>query len=409
MASSSFERTFAMRPALSIVVLLASVATPRLAYATSCAIAGSIATAANRATTIVLARVASITPPSARVTENADGSISVALTSTDPHRIDLVIETTFKGLVTGNVTIETPQQFTAGSRYVIYGSEAADRLVVAPCARVRLVSEADGDLTYLAGMRKGVEQGVVYGQLTLVSAFGRALPFSEATIEVSSPDGGRQSFAVGKYGSFEIVLRPGSYLFWVERDGRQANNPERIEITTGDQPKFFSVAARAVDMERGRQISATMIGPISLGMTLADARRAAPNAEFRRRSDGDGAALVEIEFEPNEVLIVWAGEDDPALPIDWTKTIRVIETFSETFSVDGMIAPGSLIAQVVDHWGPVQDIVVSEIEARQFVTFERQPREFTIRLDYTGEFGDGTRHTTRYKPGAKILSIAISK
>lgn len=398
-----------MKHLLSIVVLLASLATPRLAHATSCAIAGSIATAANGATTIVLARVARITPPSARVTENADGSTSVTLTSTDPHRIDLVIETTFKGLVTGNVTIETTQQFTVGSRYVIYGSAAADRLVIAPCARVRLLSEADGDLTYLAGMRKGVEQGVVYGQLTVVSAFGRSLPLSEAAIIVTSRDGGRQSFAVGEYGRFEIVLRPGSYLFWVERDGRQANNPERIEVTTGDQPKFFSVAARAGDMERDRQISATKIGPISLGMTLADARRAAPNAEFRRRTDGDGAALVEIEFAPNEVLIVWAGEDDPALPIEWTKTIRVIETFSPTFTVDGVIAPGSLIAQVVDHWGPVQDIVVSEIEARQFVTFERQPREFTIRLDYTGEFGDGTRHTIRYKPGAKILSIAISK
>ena len=232
-----------MKHLLSIVVLLASLATPRLAHATSCAIAGSIATAANGATTIVLARVARITPPSARVTENADGSTSVTLTSTDPHRIDLVIETTFKGLVTGNVTIETTQQFTVGSRYVIYGSAAADRLVIAPCARVRLLSEADGDLTYLAGMRKGVEQGVVYGQLTVVSAFGRSLPLSEAAIIVTSRDGGRQSFAVGEYGRFEIVLRPGSYLFWVERDGRQANNPERIEVTTGDQPKFFSVAA----------------------------------------------------------------------------------------------------------------------------------------------------------------------
>lgn len=155
-------------------------------------------------------------------------------------------------------------------------------------------------------------------------------------------------------------------------------------------------------------ITATAMGPIALGMTLEDARRAAPSATFRRSSDGDGAALVEVILHGNESLVLWASEEDPGLPIDWTKPIRTIETFDRVFSTGDGIRVGTLVAAAERVWGPVREIVESEIESRQFVTFQRQPGAFALRIDYTGLFAAGARRTTHYRRGARILSIAIS-
>lgn len=155
-------------------------------------------------------------------------------------------------------------------------------------------------------------------------------------------------------------------------------------------------------------ITASAMGHIRLGMTLNEARRALPAASFSRTSDGDGAALVEIIFGKDNSLSVWADEDDPATPIDWYKRIVTIEAFSAAFHTREGIHPGSLVTQVARSFGPVREIVKSEIEDREFVTFARQPRWLTFRLDYTGVFSPGSRETIHFAPGAKIWSISIS-
>jgi hypothetical protein len=155
-------------------------------------------------------------------------------------------------------------------------------------------------------------------------------------------------------------------------------------------------------------ITASAMGQVRLRMTLDEARRALPHASFSRTSDGDGAALVEIAIGQDDSLSVWADEDDPATPIDWSKRIVTIETFSAAFHTREGIHPGSLVTELTRFFGPVREIVKSEIESREYVTFARQPRGLTFRLDYTGVFSPGLRHTTSFAPGAKIWSIAIS-
>jgi len=59
-------------------------------------------------------------------------------------------------------------------------------------------------------------------------------------------------------------------------------------------------------------------------------------------------------------------------------------------------------------FGRTREIMKSEIESREFIEFERQPAFLTLRLDYTGVFSGDARATQEYKPGAKILSIAIA-
>ena len=157
-----------------------------------------------------------------------------------------------------------------------------------------------------------------------------------------------------------------------------------------------------------RLITASAMGRVRLKMTLDEARRALPAASFARTSDGDGAALVEVTFGKDDALTVWADEDDPAAPIDWSRPIVTIETFSARFHTREGVHPGSLVSEVVRLFGPVREIVKSEIESRQYIVFARQPKALTFRLDYTGIFESGTRRTTRFAPNAKIHSIAIS-
>jgi hypothetical protein len=150
------------------------------------------------------------------------------------------------------------------------------------------------------------------------------------------------------------------------------------------------------------------MGQARLNMTLAEARRVLSLASFARASDGDGAALVEVTFGKGDSLMLWAAEDDPAAPIDWSKRIVTIETFSAAFHTREGVHPGSLVRDVISSFGQVREIVKSEIESREYITFTRQPKGFTFRLDYTGIFPSGMRRTTRFEPNAKLWSISIS-
>lgn len=155
-------------------------------------------------------------------------------------------------------------------------------------------------------------------------------------------------------------------------------------------------------------ISSAGIGAVRLAMTLDEARRAMPAGSFARTSDGDGVALVEVTLAPDTSLVLFAEEDDAEAPIDWTKEIRRIETFSAAFHTTDGVRPGALVRDVEGVLGKTREIVKSEIESREFIEFERQPAFLTFRLDYTGVFSGEARTTREYKPEAKILSIAVS-
>ena len=155
-------------------------------------------------------------------------------------------------------------------------------------------------------------------------------------------------------------------------------------------------------------ITTKSIGEFVLGATLSDARRAHPGAGFARVSDGEGIALVEATLAGGESVILYAGEENPEVPIDWARTITTIEVFDPVFRTAEGIQVGSLVGEVERVWGKVRGIVRSEIESRQFIEFERQPTGLTLRLNDMGRFAAGSRVTTAYEPGAKIYSIAIS-
>ena len=149
------------------------------------------------------------------------------------------------------------------------------------------------------------------------------------------------------------------------------------------------------------------IGPVNLGMTLLEAKRAFPKAIFSRGSDGEGVALVNVSTKESQVMVLFAGEEDRNKPINWSKRISSIETFSSNCSTSLGVRPGGLVAEAEKQYGKVLKIVRSEIEARQFVELKNQPRGMIFRIDYSGIFAEGQSETLRYRPDAKIYSIAI--
>ena len=145
---------------------------------------------------------------------------------------------------------------------------------------------------------------------------------------------------------------------------------------------------------------------LALGMTLEQARRTLKGVLFERTSDGDGAALVTVTLPGNHQVVVYANEEDPDTSIDWTRRIASIETFDPAFVTADGIRVGMSIVEVTSRLGAVRDIVRSEIESREYITFARQPERLRFRLDYSGQFG-ATRSTTTYREGARIFSIAV--
>jgi len=149
------------------------------------------------------------------------------------------------------------------------------------------------------------------------------------------------------------------------------------------------------------------IGPVKLGMTLLEAKRAFPKATFSRGSDGEGVALVNVSTKESQVMVLFADEEDRNKPINWSKRISSIETFSSNCSTSLGVRPGGLVAEAEKQYGKVRKIIMSEIEARQFVEFKNQPRGMIFRIDYSGVFAKGQSETVRYRPDAKIYSITI--
>lgn len=150
------------------------------------------------------------------------------------------------------------------------------------------------------------------------------------------------------------------------------------------------------------------VGSIRLGMTLDDIRRAFPKAKFERTSDGEGVALVSMTFEADtKGLILFADEVDPDTAIDWSKAIENIQVFSEAFHTAQNIHPGSLVTDVEKVYGNTTGIILSEIESRQYISFEKPPNGLDFRIDDSGVFEDNSRKTRVFQPGAQILSIAV--
>ena len=154
-------------------------------------------------------------------------------------------------------------------------------------------------------------------------------------------------------------------------------------------------------------MSGTGVGPVRLGMSIADARLALPEARLERSSDGDGVAWVAVMRGEETLMALYAGEEDPQAPIDEAALILAIETFNPAIATTEGVAVGWRVADAAKVYGPVLKVLRSEIEQREYVDFANQPAGLTFRIDYTGIYAPGENESTRHATNARIFSIAV--
>lgn len=93
-----------------------------------------------------------------------------------------------------------------------------------------------------------------------------------------------------------------------------------------DTPTPPDSTATLIATKSSCSITDSSVGPVKLRMTLDEAKAALPAAVLTRTSDGEGVALVEVKLGDEQLMVLYAGEEDPAAPVDMKKRIKNIET-----------------------------------------------------------------------------------
>ena len=156
------------------------------------------------------------------------------------------------------------------------------------------------------------------------------------------------------------------------------------------------------------------IGGIKLGQNLKQVKQKFPKAKMERESDAEGVAFIAITLSKDVMVIAFQdGDDDPDSPIKLHKKINFLETDSPTCHTASGVHPGMKIKDAEAKLGKVKKIIMSEIEAREYVTFARQPKHFTFEVErgtgiYPGK-GGAPNQTRRYRQMARIEAISVSK
>lgn len=159
-------------------------------------------------------------------------------------------------------------------------------------------------------------------------------------------------------------------------------------------------------------IAKDSVGPVRLGMTIAQVRKALPKQRFARTTDGEGMALIEVKNGEVLEMILYAGEENPNGPIDEQAKVQLISVFGETYMTAEGVHPGMPLAEVEKRYGKLASITMSEIESREYAEFATHPVGLSLRVglpDYgvAGKYPDGKRETKTYVPSAVVRIIEV--
>ena len=156
------------------------------------------------------------------------------------------------------------------------------------------------------------------------------------------------------------------------------------------------------------------IGGIKLGQNLKQVKQKFPKAKMERESDAEGVAFVAITLSKDVMVLAFQnGDNDPDAPIKLHKKIDSLSTYSPACHTASGVHPGMKIKDAEAKLGKVKGIQLSEIEAREYATFVRQPKHFGFRVEqgagiYPGK-GETPNQTRRYRQTGRIEAISVSQ
>jgi hypothetical protein len=230
------------RRALSLALVVAASAALALPSAEACSCAGFDSVAANvRASEILfVGTVTAVERPLPVIVIPRDGTVPPP-PGPAPQTAVFAVERTFRGDIDNVVRLPSGGgsscsfSFNAGERWLIYASLRDGRVETGKCGRTRLVAHARADFDYLEGLAAARPQGVVFGDLFRrgVGRDGRPGLFAPPPVGliVVALAQGRRIEIAPDWGSYQLVLPPGSAMVWVEKDGVPVMSPVPVAVT----------------------------------------------------------------------------------------------------------------------------------------------------------------------------------
>jgi hypothetical protein len=210
-----------------------------------------------------------------------------------------------------------------------------------------------------------------------------------------------------------ILARVGfaGWLCWAIALAGCANSPPTEAVTPAP-----SSSPKLAPIDPARLISASGIGPVRLGMTLAQAKRAM-------------GANVRWENIPNfmvdfGVIAVKSGSTvlfyvvyEAAHPLRDRDPIGILMTKNRAYTTIEGVGPDTTIARAASIYGPATLSFNWDDEAREYVRFVNQPSSMLFRTqgqpnDFDGQYattqGDAFHSTTTYRSTAAISAVWVS-
>ena len=198
----------------------------------------------------------------------------------------------------------------------------------------------------------------------------------------------------------------------------------------------MAMAAPKAAPPRSRLITGNSVGPVRIGMKLAEARRLLPGSVLQRQFDGEGLPWVAILRNSEVLMLVLA--DDPGVDrngslagdlrhptsllttenrIDETQRIDVIQVFHSAFRTLEGVGPETPLQEAEQKYGKLRRIEWSEVEQREYAYFSRSPKHLFFRVEggSAGEAGlygkkkGATAVTRHYAATARVLSITVGQ
>ncbi|MGI8811794.1 MAG: hypothetical protein ACR2IH_04615 [Pyrinomonadaceae bacterium] len=169
--------------------------------------------------------------------------------------------------------------------------------------------------------------------------------------------------------------------------------------------------------QQNYSITSTSVGNVRLGMTIATAWRTMRGFTFRRTSDGDGVALVEVRRGGKSIMTLYADERNPKARINEHARIEHVRVFDRSYRTANGIRTEMLVGNAETKLGGIEEVFMSEIESREYVVFRKKTKGLMYRIDVpmsgnfptAGVYPEGKRITNRYAATAFISAIEVSK
>lgn len=234
------------------MIVLGSIWSPRTAAACGCGGTVSSPVAFRHADAVFVGQVLSATRPPSAMRTNIDGSVVVSVTPSGPTVVTFDLRRVFRGFVRGQATLEAGYttcdfRFAPSEVWLIYAVEEHGLLGTHKCLRTRLVSDASEDLKYLEALLEGRPQAVVFGDVFEQTTTPDGAPAQGALFEelevVAIGAGQRFGAKTDRWGPYQLVLPPGEFEVWAEREGRRVSPISTIRLSNGDERHLAVTAA----------------------------------------------------------------------------------------------------------------------------------------------------------------------